>query len=435
MGTTFVAGENVKDAWKLLTLQPLKGSLDSRYVDCTESRGTNISRKLYGSLQLHSSEPSPMHVLLTGYRGDGKTTELFQFMNLIAEEYRPLYFNAEIEFDLLDFRLPDFLLGVARAVYDRMQAEGLPLPSDLVNEIADWFAKTVEVVERKESTEIKAEGGAGTPSWFPWITARLVGTIRAGGEKRREVRRELNQNLAQLIQKTDRLVGAAASVSKDKDGKELVLVYDSLDRLTPELAFDLFQTNGSNLKRLRCHSVYVVPISLRYQPQAPSLVFDEVVEMPMIAVTDREGKANSTNVQQLSDLLRRRFVPEKIMTHPEQTLETLIMSSGGHMRDLMRMCKAACGDALSEPDAKISPKVVERVVNSQGDTYLMAVLAEDEPALVTTHRTKAAENNDRTQRLIFNTVILVYDDNGVKWQDVHPALVASPRFQELLRNS
>jgi hypothetical protein len=45
---------------------------------------------------------------------------------------------------------------------------------------------------------------------------------------------------------------------------------------------------------------------------------------------------------------------------------------------------------------------------------------------------KEAENNPRTQLLIFNTMILVYDENGVSWHDVHPALANSEKFQRLL---
>jgi hypothetical protein len=425
--------ENVRDAWRRLTLEPLRGANDPRYVDCSAARGANVAGKLQSSLELHSMDNHYMHLLLTGYRGDGKTTELFQFIHLIQDSYRPLYFDAAVEFELIDFRFPDFLLGIAWAIFERMHEHKLALPDMLVKDVADWFAKTLEVVERRSSAEIMAEGGVGTPSWFPWVTARLLGTLKASAAKRREVRRELNQNLTQLIDKIDKLLSEAVKVSRDSDGKELVIIFDSLDRLHTELAFDLFHTNGRSLRELDCHFVYVIPISLCYQPQAPLLPFDDIIQMPMIPIRDRGDQPNEANIALLRKLLEHRFVPDEIMVDPQQTLRDLILSSGGHLRDLVRVFRQACSDALAEPGNKINQRVAQRAINTLCETYHRAVVADDYAALIETHKNKAAENNERTQRLMFSTVVLAYDDNGVTWQDVHPALANGERFQQLLK--
>ena len=149
-------------------------------------------------------------------------------------------------------------------------------------------------------------------------------------------------------------------ISRDVDGKAVVIVFDSLDRLSPDQAFDLFHSNGNNLRALHCHFVFVVPISLFYQPQAPRLPFDDTVIMPMIPLLNRNGQPNSANINQLRTVLGRRFVADQIMPDPQKSTDDII------------------------------------------------------------------------QGLIFGTVILVYDDNGVTWKDVHPVLALSDRFQELL---
>jgi hypothetical protein len=429
--------ENVRDAWRQLTLRPLNAN-DPRYVDCSHARGTNVANKLCDSLDLHSMDDTCMHLLFTGYRGDGKTTELFQFMDLIKDKYRPLYFNAEMEFDLTDFRLPDFLLGIATAVFgwmDKQRSRQLRLPDGLLQEVADWFASIVEVVERKTSAELKAEVGVGIPNWFKLVTGKLVGAMKVGGEKRKEIRRELNQNLVHLIDKVDKLLSEAAKVSKDFDNKELVIIVDSLDRLTPQLAFDLFHTNGRLLCELNCHFVCVPPISLLYQPEAPLLPFDadNIVIMPMIPVRNRDGQPNESKISDLGKLLEQRFVPDKIIVDPENIMRDLILSSGGHLRDLVRLFRQACRDALREPDRKINERIAERVINQLGETYQRSVDEDDYEHLVETYKTREAGNNERTQRLIYNTVILVYEDeNAVTWKDVHPALANSERFQRLL---
>jgi ABC-type lipopolysaccharide export system ATPase subunit len=183
--------ENAWDAWEMLTLEPLHAN-DPRYLDCSAARGIDVVQKLQIELRLHSRANKCMHQLFTGYRGDGKTTELYRFIGLIENDYRPLYFNAEEVFDLNDFRFTDFLLGIATVVFERMNEQKLKLPNDLLEKVANWFAKIVEIVERTTSAELKAEAGIGIPDWFKFVTAKLVGTIKTGGEKRKEVRTELN---------------------------------------------------------------------------------------------------------------------------------------------------------------------------------------------------------------------------------------------------
>jgi hypothetical protein len=48
--------ENVRDAWRRLTLEPLRGANDPRYVDCSAARGANVAGKLQSSLELHSMD-------------------------------------------------------------------------------------------------------------------------------------------------------------------------------------------------------------------------------------------------------------------------------------------------------------------------------------------------------------------------------------------
>jgi hypothetical protein len=376
-----------------------------------------------------------MHLLLTGYRGDGKTTELFKFIDLIRNGYRPLYFNAEEEFDLLDFKFPDFLLGVASAVFERIEEQNLSLKKDLIDDVANWFASIVQTVESKAEAEIQAEAGVEMPKLLRFVIARLKGTIKAGGVKREEVRQELNRNLAQLIDKVDKLLSEAVKVSQESDNRKLVIIFDNLDRMRTELAFDLFHTYGRNLRELNCHFIYVVPIALLHQPQAPLLPFDDIVTMPMIPVRYKNGQEHETNISLLRGLLERRFVPDKIMNDPDKMIRDFILSSGGHLRDLVRFFRQACLEACREPDGKINQKIAQRAINERCETYQKAVAEDDYEHLIQTYKNKAAENNERTQRLIFDTVILVYDENGVTWQDVHPALANGAKFQELFKRS
>lgn len=423
-----VPAENVWDAWNMLTLQPLLAG-DTRYADCSAARGINVVKKLCTELRLHSSSNRHMHALFTGYRGDGKTTELYRFMNSIENEYRPLYFDAADEFDLLDFRFPDFLLGIARGIFERMGELGLNIPGMLLDNVANWFTNILEVIE--PSSELKMEAGAGTLKWFQFITGKLADSVKAGGEKRKVIRKELNQQLAQLIEYVNKLLTAAVEVSKKSDNRELVVIFDSLDHLTPESAFDIFHTNGNKLRVLNCHFVYIIPISLLYHPQLP---YDSIIKMQMIPVLDRNNKPIQSSISHLAEVLKHRFVPDKIMIEPDKIMRKFILSSGGHLRDLMRLFQIACSDAADEPDEKIDNKLALRTINELCDLYQNSITDEDYEYLIETYKTKEAINNEQTQRLIFCNVILSYvDEEGNAWKDVHPALVQGKKFKKLFQ--
>jgi hypothetical protein len=98
----------------------------------------------------------------------------------------------------------------------------------------------------------------------------------------------------------------------------------------------------------------------------------------------------------------------------------------------VRLFHQACSDAFNEPDEKITETIAKRTINELCETYQKAVIDSDYEYLVQTYKTKDLGNNERTQRLIHYTVILVYDDNGAKWYDVHPALVQGSKFKKLL---
>jgi len=423
--------QNVADAWNMLALTPLPVN-DPRYFDCSEARGVNVAQKLFAELKLHSKAKRNMHIMLTGYRGDGKTTELFRFINMIKDNYRPLYINAEDEFDLFDFRFPDFLLGIATVIFKRMEEQNLSLPEKLLENIANWFASVVETDKTSVRADLKAEAGVGIPNWFKFITTKLISSIKAGGEKRKEIRKELNQSIAHLITHVNSLLSAAGKLSKDTDNRELVAVFDNLDRLSPELAYDLFGTNGENIKDLNCNFIFVVPISLLYRLESPHLPIESCITMQIIPVHDRDNKPVEDNIKALKQLLELRFVPGSILTNHDKIMRDFILTSGGHLRDLVRLFHQTCSDAFNEPDGKINEKIAKRTINELCETYQKAVIDSDYEYLVQTYKTKDLGNNERTQRLIHYTVILVYDDNGAKWYDVHPALVQGSKFKKLL---
>ncbi|MBE9592667.1 MAG: hypothetical protein IMF19_04235, partial [Proteobacteria bacterium] len=235
--------ENIDDAVRALDLKPLKNHDDPRYVDCSEVRGSNVVRSIEKLLD-SQSEGDFLHLLFSGYRGNGKTTELFQLMDKIEGKYKTLYFDAPEELDINNLTFPDLLLGIAKMVAEKMEKEKQPLPEELLKQVGEWFYE--RLIEQTEETrkEIEAEGGIGTPSWFSFIMGRIIGRMKTSTDDRKLIRQKLNQDLSKLIDCVNDLLEAAQKVTRDKSQKDLLVIIDSLDRLLPGLEIGLFKHNG-----------------------------------------------------------------------------------------------------------------------------------------------------------------------------------------------
>lgn len=426
-------GETLKEAVDRLDIVPLPPE-DPRYVDCSVERGKNVVAKMEAALW-GCRDGKYVHQIFTGFRGDGKSTELNRFIKKITDggKYRPLYFNAESEFDLNDFKFPDLLLGIATVVFNRLNKENLPLDDALLKKVANWFGKIVEEVEQKRIEELHVEAGAGIPNWFKFVTAKLVGTIKTGGERRKKIRTEFDQEIIQLLTYVDELLLEANRVSRAKDERDLVLIFDNLDRLAPEPAYNLFYHNGGRLANLKCHFFYVAPISLVYGEKAkldPAL--RQFITMKMVPVCDQQNKPLEGNISHLRQLLAQRFVPEKIMVTPGPILRKFILASGGHLRDLIRFLHQACTDAYGLNQDKITEEMAQRVINEICEEYQQEVRQEDfYNRLIKTYREKkVVVHDDITRELLYRNLILVYDDQGADWFDVHPVLAQGKIFKD-----
>ena len=428
----FKPAENIDDAADALDLRPLENPDDPRYVDCSEVRGGNVVRNIERLLGFQQGKGEFLHLLFSGYRGNGKTTELFQLVHRIEGKYKTLYFDAPEELDLNDMAFPDLLLGIAKMVAEKMEEEEQPLPKELLKRVGEWFYERLIEKTLETKKELAAEGRIGTPPWFSFIMGKIIGTMKTSTDDRKIIRQKLSSDIAKLIEYVNDLLDAARKITRDKTQKDLLVIIDSLDRLYPRLEIDLFKYNGDNLKRLKCHFIYVVPVSLLYDPSARLLPFDDPLIMPTIPVLHRDGSPNEVSINLLREVLGKRFVLDVILTRPEETSREFILASGGHIRDLIRMLFGACVEV--EPTDKINIKVARKMINRLGEDYDRTIKNHQYKYLVDTHETKEVSINEDTQNLIYHTQILVYrDPDEREWKDVHPALVNTSKFQRLLK--
>ena len=133
---------NIDDAWSAVDEFPLQPG-DYRYVDCSQVRGVDTVRQVERMLQRHSRAGRDLHLLFTGFRGNGKTTELYHFQSRVQDEYEVIYFDASRDLDLENLSLTDLLLAIANETMRHLKSAGYRLPDQLLEDVGDWFFERV----------------------------------------------------------------------------------------------------------------------------------------------------------------------------------------------------------------------------------------------------------------------------------------------------
>lgn len=221
------------------------------------------------------------------------------------------------------------------------------------------------------------------------------------------------------------------AVRENGEYDEILLVFDNLDRYSPDTVHQVLIEQADNLKRLRCNVIYTVPISLIYEPKRDALpdVFKSVV-LPMIKIRERSQTWNQTfqpGVDKLAEVVERRIDMEKVFANPA-LVTILALQSGGSLRELMRLVQEACIEATAD---KIDRAAVDKAITNVRSEFIRPMPQSYLTELAKIHKTKDTDNTPEHRSILFYRYALEY--NGNRWVDVHPLIYDLPEFQAALK--
>lgn len=413
---------------------------DAFYVDCHAVRGNdNIVRELGRKIERSNK---PTYQLYTGHRGVGKSTELKRLQKHLTDRgFKVIYFAADEDIDEYDTQYTDILLACTRHILEALRNTANPSP--LTNWLKSRWQELKELALSDvafDSLELNAQ-----ISQFANLTARL----RQVPRNRETIRKEVDNHSISLIEALNDFIGEAKqTLGHDK----LVVIADNLDRIVPfprddgkTNHDDIFIDHSGQLRKLDCHVIYTVPISLVYSNRATQLRdnYGDCQVLPMIMVRNQQGKTFSPGMSKLKELVARRVgqtVPginlETDVFDKSETLDQLCLASGGHMREVMRLVQTAIDWSDNLP---ISMVAVRQAIAKARNNYRDAVDHQDWEKLAQVYHTKQLPNEDEFRVLLFNRCLLEYryaDDEGnsKRWHDVHPLLLSTEEFKTALAN-
>lgn len=422
------------------------------YVDCQSVRGEwNVVEEL-GSKIVDSERYTCS--LFTGYRGSGKSTELTCRLNeyLKEEGFFVVYFAADVsDVEPGDVQYVDLLLSCVRHLVETERLENHENP------LAIWLEKHWSWLKDFALTELSFEELKLEGSVMP-LFAKVTTTLRTIPDKRREMRRRINDETPSLLIALNEFIDKLQNKLKSTYPAGIVLIVDNLDRIPciedgeKKNCRDIFINRSQVMRGLNCHVIYTFPIAMAYSAVVGELreIYDSPIMLPIVMVRNPDGQVNLEGLNKLRSMVCQRLksIDPRLVTNMESnlvdfpqvfenadTLNSLCLMSGGRVRLLMQLIQSAM--KYNNGQVTITERAARRAVEEAKGIYANGVVDQWSALAQIASKSKPVDNTPENLELLRNGYLLEYryydaNDTLVKWHSVHPLVANCLQFKKAL---
>ncbi|NEO97435.1 MAG: ATP-binding protein [Symploca sp. SIO2E9] len=422
------------------------------YIDFSPVRGASIIKELERTIT-RLSPNQPTCQLFTGHIGCGKSTELLRLKyHLEQQGFHIVYFESSKDLVMADVDITDVLLAIARQVSESLEQAK-------VNLQPRGFQALLQGAWKILQTEIEVSAAASIPN-IGKININTedkklslgvgIGEISVKAKNSPELRSKLRQyleprtdNIIELINKE--LLEPAIKLLKQQGKQGLVVIVDNLDRVDnspkptgrtqPEY---LFVDRGEQLKSLKCHLVYTIPLVLSFSNDQGMLSNRFGIDpklLPMVRVRSRNGSDYAQGMGLLRQMVLARAFPnldekQRLKLIPElfdsaESLDRLCRVSGGHARNLLVLLYGC----LQKDDPPFSRNCLEDVIRRQRDALVRAVDEQEWELLFQVKRQQLVKGEDEYHTLMRSMFVFEYQDEEGGWFSINPILAEARQLQ------
>jgi len=146
--------------------------------------------------------------------------------------------------------------------------------------------------------------------------------------------------------------------------------------------------------------------------------FDHAVPLPMIAVTDRDGRPDEDGIAKISKIITERASEERF---EEQALRQIALMSGGVVADALRLARNCCLSAHVAEAEQVTPEMVSEASEDMVLSYSRGLEHKYYDRLEKVAQERKSQVDAEHRELMDALAILEYEDDP-NWYDVHPAV-------------
>ena len=361
--------------------------------------------------------------LMTGFRGNGKSTQLRRLKSLLEQDGCHVIIVDMTEFVLMTkpLEISDFILSLMAAVMEEAKKQQF---TDIVKEY--WQRLNNFLTADVKLDDIKLDNLALQLKTEPTFKQKIQDALKG------HVTELVNDARNYIVE----LVTAIRKQNNDEN-KKVVLLVDSVEQIrgvgtdaeeVHNSIVNLFSGHSHNLRFGMLHIVYTVPPYLH--PLTPNLArsySSKETSWPNIHVRHANGDCDENGLAIMREIITKRY--EKwgdFFTKPQ--LNRLAASSGGDVRDFFRLIRESLLSCINAPEDnyKISDAMLD-FAEAELRREMLPIAKDDGRWLAQIHSEKDSALETVTElprlaRFLDSNLIMNYL-NGESWYDIHPLLV------------
>ncbi|MGK7958201.1 MAG: P-loop NTPase fold protein [Crocosphaera sp.] len=347
-------------------------------------------------------------MLVIGHRGCGKSTILNKVADELRNDFYIVSFSAAETLNMNDVETIDILLSVYLQILKSMNDSNIHVP-----------IKRFDDIMKSVKSKLKlTEGGLN-------LLKILTFKIKVENKSRASLREEFINQVEILNNSISDCIKSISQHYEDKDknikGKDILIIIDDLDKLSPEFAEKTFFKGYNLLTMPEAKIIYTFPLETYYCENFIQLKDRYEDQFISLVVVDQK-KNGDTGIKQLEKLVLQRISQQYIT---EDALKEMIILSGGLLRDLIKFMQDACKQAIVKCSTVIDKDIAEDVINEAVNHYdrlfdFPNYADEVEKIVRASKRTNLTNQN--LIYLLKYLFVLEYRFERDLWYDAHPCL-------------
>jgi hypothetical protein len=370
--------------------------------------------------------------LLSGQRGNGKSTELRRLRHILRE--------AGCEVFLCDMRdymnlttpveITDFFISMLGALNDAVQES---YKENMAHE--SYWDRVIRFLQTEvEIKDLKLEANIGAGK------LGIGASLKDDPSFRSRLQAHMRGHVAGLVRQAHEFATEVVTLIRrqhNNDNKKVVLLVDSVEQIRGvgaeadnvyKSVENLFSGHADSLHLPLLHVVYTIPPFLT--PLAPGLgrfLGGGIMRnLPSVHVRQRDGTPDVAGLAIMERIVARRYSAWHEMFTPAQ-LQRMALMTGGDLRDFFRFVGECLVQATSLREVTLPlPDMLVENAENQLRREMLPIAAEDAIWLqrIATSKQPELESIALLSRLarLFDTNMVLNYRNAEDWYDVHPLL-------------
>lgn len=409
--------------------------LDKFYIENENVRGGRPARKRI-SRTLEKEIDDYQHILLVGYKGTGKSTELnYLQREKQNENYLVINYSVMKELDPLHLNYIELFIVTMEQLFALADKNNLVISKEYLKNIQLWL-QSKEIINIKEKYNIGVEGEAGLDGsiGIPYLHKffyKFKMSAKSSRSLKETIKTNIEPKLSELIEHCNLLIKEIKLELLRVGKKDLLVIIEDLDKIPIDRAEDVFFNYANQITSLECNIIFTFPITSYFNIRFNTIrqYFTEVLELPMIKVKNRDQSVFQEGVDTLKRIVERRM--DMQLFEREELLDNLIEKCGGCIRDLFRLIAEAAENAIDYNRKRITKVDCDNSIVSLKKDYRNTIADKPKDEEIIKAETyykvlvkiaksvdKIIDNTEETLDLRQNLCLLGY--NGEGWCDVHP---------------